>query len=58
MFNIYTANTSRYFNTEFHSYYQITVEDLLDQFLIFSMHAMTLISVVTYRNENINELRI
>lgn len=36
MFNIYTANTSRYFNTELHLYYQITVENLLNQLLIHS----------------------
>lgn len=36
MFNIYTANTLRYFNTELHLYYQITVENLLDEFLIYS----------------------
>lgn len=36
MFNIYSANTSRYFNTELHSYYQFTVENLLDQFPIYS----------------------
>lgn len=34
MFNIYTANTSRYFNTELDSYYQKTLENLLDQLLL------------------------